>query len=264
MRAHWILAVLIGLGALVGCRGSKQSPPPRPIRIIDLTPQLSEEMVLHQYGRRACEFFGLKEQTAVTRVRPQQEQRTFGFSYFEILSHGGAHLDAAARLLRDGQRPADVPLESLYGWIRMVDVRWHDRSSPITITDLENYKIKKNEVVVINVGYVGPKNDDWPEYAYLSDQAAQWLASRGIRAVATDMPSLVSLRQVAEQMEKRRSPTEIWSAHIPFFEKDIPVIEGLTNLDALLTENRAYFVGFPLPLSDRSAAPVRAAALIFE
>ncbi len=261
--ARCALLSLVAAVSFAACSHAPE-PPPRPKAIVDLSPILDRDTVQIQYGTKAVEFFGLHRQSQIAPVRPQSALRTYGFTYFDILSHAGAHLDSSARLLRDGIRPADVPLDKLFGWSRIVDMRWHDRSSPITVADLETYNIRAGEIVILDIGYVPPGSDEWPQYAYLSDTASRWLADLGIRAIATDMPSLSSLRQVADLMEKGRPPEEIWSAHVPFFQADIPVIEGLVNLDAILGERRVYFVGFPLPLLDRSGAPMRAAALLYE
>ena len=258
------LAPLLVLAALTVSACNDRPPAPRrPEFIVDLSPPLNETTVQRQYGRKATEFFGLRARNAVTHVRPDNDWRTSGFSYFDLPSHGGPHLDASSRLMREGQKPNEVPLDKLFGWARVIDLRWHDHNSPITIADLETYRIKPNEIVVLYLGYEPPQNDDWPEYAYLSEPAARWLAGIGVRLVATDLPSLGSLRRTADLMEKRRPPEEIWSSHVPFFEKDIPVVEGLVNLDQVLGERRMYFSAFPLAVTDRSGAPVRAVMLIY-
>lgn len=263
MRGRW-LAFLLALATLSATGCSDRPPAPRrPEFIVDLSPPLNETTVQRQYGRRATEFFGLKPRSDVTHVRPENDLRTYGFSYFDLLSHGGAHLDSSARLMREGLKPNEIPLDKLFGWARVIDLRWHDHNTPITIADLETYRIKANEIVILYLGYEPPQNDDWPEYAHLSEPAARWLAAMGVRLVATDLPSLGSLRRTADMMEKRRPPEEIWSSHVPFFEKDIPVVEGLVNLDQVLGERRMYFSAFPLAVSDRSGAPVRAVMLIY-
>lgn len=258
------LGILLAFAVLLPAGCSDRPPAPRrPEYIVDLSPPLNEATVQRQYGRKATEFFGLRSRSEVSHVRPENDWRTYGFSYFDVLSHGGAHLDASARLMREGQKPDEIPLDKLFGWARVIDLRWHDRNSPITIADLETYRIKPNEIVILYLGYEPPQNEDWPEYAHLSEPAARWLAGIGVRMVATDLPSLGSLRRTAELMEKRRPPEEIWSSHVPFFEKDIPVVEGLVNLDQVLGERRMYFSAFPLPVADRSGAPVRAVMLIY-
>lgn len=263
MRPQRILLLAL-LASLAAACDERIPPPRRPEYIVDLSPPLNEATVLRQYGRRATEFFGLKQHSDITRVRPENEWRTYGFTYYDVLSHGGAHLDASARLMREGQKPQEVPLDKLFGWARVLDLRWHDRASPITIADLETFKIKAGEIVILYLGYEPPQTDDWPEYPYLSEPAARWLAAQGVRLVATDLPSLGSLRRISDMMEKQRPPEEIWASHVPFFEKDIPVIEGLVNLDQVLGEKRMYFSAFPLPVADRSGAPVRAVALVYD
>jgi arylformamidase len=263
VKPSWILLCVALSATAIGCADDKPPPPRRPDYIVDLSPPLNEATVLRQYGRKAMDAFGLKPRSDMTRVRPADEWHTYGFTYFDLMSHGGAHLDASARLMREGQKPDEVPLDKLFGWARVVDLRWHDKASPITIADLETFKIKPNEIVLLYLGYEPPQTDDWPEYPYLSEPAARWLAGIGVRMVGTDLPSLGSLRRISDLMDKRRPPEEIWASHVPFFEKDIPVVEGLVNLDQVMGEKRMYFSAFPLPVADRSGAPVRAVALIY-
>ena len=48
----------------------------------------------------------------------------------------------------------------------MLDLRWHDKSSPITIADPRPSR-SPNEVVILYLGYEPPQKDDRPEYAFL-------------------------------------------------------------------------------------------------
>jgi kynurenine formamidase len=166
-------------------------------------------------------------------------------------------------LLKGGERADQVPLDKLYGRARLVDLRWKDRHSPLEITDLENYTIAPNEILVLFVGYTQPQNEDWPAYPPVSPQAAQWLANKKIRALATDMPSIGSLSRYADLMDKNRPPEEVWADRLAFSQAGIPVIQGLSNVGQLVGEKNVIFVGFPLALADRNGAPMRAAALIF-
>jgi arylformamidase len=261
-RTVQTLAVLVVAG-LVGCRGGGSISIPMPKKIIDLSPVISEDLPVRQFGHRACEFLGLKERLTFTPITPSKEEYTFGLTDFEIISNLGAHLDAPARLLKGGERPDQVPLEKLYGRARLIDLRWKDRNTPLQISDLENYTITPNDILLLYVGYTQPQDEDWPTYAPLSAQAAQWLAAKKIKALATDMPSIGSFSHYADLLDKNRPPEEVWAERLAFFQAGIPVVEGLTNLGRLMGEKNIVFVGFPLPIADRSGAPMRAAALIF-
>lgn len=265
LRYALVLALLGVCGMLGGCREGGTAGLPMPRKIIDLSPPLTEDIAVRQFGHRACEFLGLPERFQFTPLVPANPDYTFGLTRFELISHLGAHLDAPGRLLKDGARADQVSLSKLYGPAQVLDLRWKDRQSPLQVTDLENYnsQIGKNEILILYVGYTQPKDEDWPAYPPLSVEAAQWLADKGIKALATDMPSIGSFSRYADLMDKGRPPDEVWAERLAFLSKDIPIIEGLTNLSKLLTEEHIVFAAFPLPIADRNGAPVRAAALIF-
>lgn len=255
--------VLLLVSSILGCRGSGVVGIPMPKKIIDLSPLISEDLPVRQYGHRACEFLGIKERISFTPVIPQKEEYSFGLTSIDLTSNLGAHLDAPGRLLKGGERADQVPLEKLYGRARLIDLRWKDRHSPLQITDLENFEIVQNEIVILFVGYSEPQDEDWPTYTPISVQAAQWLAAKKIRALATDMPSIGSLSHYADLMDKNRPPEEVWAERLAFSKEGIPVIEGLANVGHLIGEKNIVFVGFPLAIADRSGAPMRAAALIY-
>ena len=137
-------------------------------------------MGVRQYGHRACEFLGLKERITFTPIVPQKEEYSFGLTSFDLTSNLGAHLDAPGRLLKGGERADQVPLDKLYGRAHVADLRYKDHS-PLQITDLENFDIVPNEVLILFVGYSEPQDEEWPAYAPLSVQAAKWLAAKKIR-----------------------------------------------------------------------------------
>jgi arylformamidase len=257
------LSGLVFIAALLGCRGGSLGTIPMPKKVIDLSPVITQDLPVREFGHRGVEFLGLKERLSFTPVVPSKEKYSFGLSYFDLPSNLGAHLDAPARLLRGGERADQVPLDRLYGRASVVDLRWKDRHTPLQITDLENYHIVPNEILILFVGYTRPQDEDWPTYSSLSVQAAQWLAAKKIRALATDMPSIGSFDRYAELMEKGRPPEEVWAERLALMQAGIPVVEGLTNLGHLLGEKNIVFVGFPLAVADSAGAPMRAAALIF-
>lgn len=257
------LSGLVFIAALLGCHGGTSETIPMPKKIIDLSPVITPDLPVREFGHRGVEFLGLKERLTFTPVVPSKDNYAFGLSYFNLPSNLGAHLDAPARLLRGGDRADQVPLGRLYGRARVVDLRWKDRHTPLEITDLENYNIVADQILILFVDYTQPQDEDWPTYSSLSVQAAQWLAAKKIQALATDMPSIGSFNRYAELMEKGRPPEEVWAERLALMQAGIPVVEGLTNVGHLLGEKNIVFVGFPLAITDSAGAPMRAAALIF-
>ncbi len=254
---------LMLLAALLGCRGRTSDAVPMPKKIVDLSPVITEDLPVREFGHRGLEFLGLKDRVTLTPVVPSKDNSAFGLNYVEFPSNLGAHLDAPGRLLKGGERADQVPLEKLFGRARVIDLRWKDRHSPLQIPDLENYNVVANEILILFVGYTSPQDEDWPTYSSLSVQAAQYLAGKKIRALATDMPSIGSFSRYAELMEKGRPPEEVWAERLAFMQAGIPVIEGLANIGHVLGEKNIIFVGFPLALADRAGAPMRAAALVY-
>jgi kynurenine formamidase len=260
-RKSW--SVLLLVAALFGCQGAATNGVPFPKKIVDLSPTITEDLPVRQLGHRAVEFLGIRERLDFTPITPVKEHLTFGLTYYELPSHIGAHLDAPGRLLKGGERADQVPLEKLYGPARLIDLRWKDRHSALQITDLENYPIAANDILLLFVGYTQPQDEDWPTYSPISVQAAQWLAAKKIKSLATDMPSIGSFSRYADLMEKNRPPEEVWAERLAFSQAGIPVVEGLANLGHLVGEQNIVFVGFPLAIADRSGAPMRAAALVY-
>ncbi len=245
-----------------GCHFSSSVAEPK--QIIDLSPRLTPTSACEQIGRRTCEFLGVPLREPFAPVTAPDPSHSYGLTMLTLLSHAGAHLDAPGRLLRNGALADQVPLGRLFGPARLWDVRWHDRHSPLQITDLSQLPaVQPGEILLLFTGYTPPAPDDWPVYTWLSPQAASWLAQQHIRALATDMPSIDSFQEGTQLLERNRPPEEVWAAHIPFLEAGIPIVEGLVHLDALEGESHIVFVGFPLAVPERSGAPMRAAALVY-
>jgi len=251
------------LSTLVGCQQSSTSGIPMPRAIIDLSPVITPDLNLQRLGTRTLAFLGSEGRVKTTPVVPSDPHFAWGMRTIEMLSHTGAHLDAPSRLLRGGESPARVDLNDLFGPLRLVDLRWHNRHTPIQISDLELKPIAEGEIVILFVGYEPPSAGDWPKYAPLSAQAAEYLVAKKVRAVGTDLPAIARFDDVESRMSRGLQPEEIWAEYLPLFQAGIPVIAGLTNLDAISKEPNVAFVGFPISLANGDGAPMRAAALVY-
>jgi len=260
-RAGVQLAILL-LGAELGL-GCRSGDIPMPREIVDLSPVITPDVNIQRLGVRTLGFLATEGRVKSTPILPADPTFAWGMRLIEIPSHTGAHVDAPARLLRGGEPPGQIDLGDLYGRAVVIDLRWHNRHTPIQITDLELKPIGAGEIVILFVGYEPPPAGEWPKYAPLSTQAAQYLAALKIRALGTDLPSIVRFDEVESRMARSLPPEEVWAEHLPLFQAGIPVIAGLVNLDVIVKEPRVAFVGFPLALAVGDGSPIRAAALIF-
>lgn len=263
MRSLFRLLAAAGLGALfaAGCQQGRSVPLPR--EIVDLSPVITPDLNIQRYGTRTLNFLGTDGRVRASPVLPADPHFAWGMRTLEFLTHTGAHLDAPSRLLRGGETPSRVDLNDLFGPLRVIDLRWHNRHTPIQITDLELKPIQEGEVVVLLIGYEPPPPGEWPKYAPLSAQAAEYLVAKRIRAIGTDLPAIARFDDVESRLARNLPPEEVWAEYLPFFQAGIPVLAGLTNLDAVLKEPKVVFVGFPIALAVGDGAPIRAAGLIY-
>lgn len=258
---RWKNAILLAAVLFFGCTGDNQ--PPLPKRIVDLSPVLVPELPVRQLGSRVVEFLGIPPRLGFTPVKPVREDHAYGLALFTLPSQVGAHVDPPGRLLKQGARVDEIPLNRLVGTGRVVDLRWKSQTSMIQASDLEHFPIERGDVVVLFVGYEPPAAYEWPRYPSLSMQAAEWLARKQIAALLTDAPSIANYRRYAELMDKGSPVEEVWAERLVLFRSGIPVVEGLVNIGELLGERRLLIVVLPLPVAERSGAPARVVALLY-
>ena len=259
-NASHLLVLIAALAA--GCRSSGPAVP-LPRQIVDLSPVITPDINIQRLGLRTLSFLGTDGRVKSTPVVPSDPAFAWGMRTIEILSHTGAHIDAPSRLLRGGEAPAQIDLNNLFGPAKVIDLRWHDRHTPIQLSDLELKPIQEGDVVILYVGYEPPPVTDWAKYAPLSAQASQYLVAKKIKALATDLPSIVRFEEIESRMTRGLPPEEIWAEHLPLFQAGIPIIGGLVNIDPIVKEPNVVFVGFPLALALGNGAPMRAAALVY-
>lgn len=253
--------LLLVVALVAGCHKTASVPVPR--QIVDLSPMITPDLNIQRLGTRTLSFLATDGRVRSTPIVPADANFTWGLRTIEMVSHTGAHLDAPSRLLRGGENPARVDLSDLFGPARVIDLRWHNRQTPIQITDLEIKPIAEGDIVVLLVGYEPPAPGEWPRYAPLSAQAAEYLAAKKIRALATDLPAIVRFDDVESRMTRGQPPEEVWAEYLPLFQAGIPIVAGLVNLDAIAKEPTVAIVAFPLALPTADGAPLRAAALVY-
>ncbi len=118
---------------------------------------------------------------------------------------------------------------------------------------------------MLMVGYTPPSgNDELPSYPYLSQEAAEYLATLPVKAFATDAFAVESVARMYEAMAEGVTGYEgMAPLHRTFLTRELPVFEALENLEELVGLGDFVFVGFPLKVKGSDGSPIRAAALIY-
>jgi isatin hydrolase len=170
-----------------------------------------------------------------------------------------------------------VPLSQTCGWVRVVDVKhrvgttdsknW-PQSPEITVADIEEHErkhgaIAPGTIVIFHSGYtdayfkplpqglacladpLDAKREGWPAPG---PDAIVYLASKGIRCVATDSPTLGGV-------DPKRALMTYWA----LAGRDMVAVEFLTAVGKLPAE--AYFIFAPVKIRGCHGGPGRAIAL---
>jgi len=168
-----------------------------------------------------------------------------------LVEHTGTHVDSPAHFIEGAPTIDKVPLERFMGKGVVVDATGLEPKAPITREFLEKALkgkgVGKGWVVLIMTGYDSKAGTpEWFNHPGLDESGAKYLAELEINAVGIDAPSI------------DQAP---FPGHKVLLPKGIVIFENLTNLKELVGKN-FHFYGFPLKISNGSASPVRALAVL--
>jgi len=168
-------------------------------------------------------------------------------------SHGGTHFDAPSHQVEGARTVDNVPMERCVGPAVLIDLshKYVSADPVISVDEIQKYgdRISEGDIVVLNTGcYAHP--EEFKRFGHLSAEAAEWLVGKKIALLAVDTPSVDLGVPHGEKMP----------VHQVLLGNDIPIIEGLANLDKL-TEERFFFIGLPLKIKGADGGPCRAIAI---
>lgn len=164
-----------------------------------------------------------------------------------LWSHTGTHMEAPWHYMRDGADIAGIPLARTVGECACVDLRGKAVGDPISREDLQRRgaHIRQGDIVFINTGY---------GHLYRTERSHDrpWFETEAIRWLAGDM-QIACLGVDCSGTEDRSQAGQ--PNHKILFERGIPLIEHLANLDSI-TGKRVFVVAVPLRLHRSDASPL--------
>jgi arylformamidase len=196
-------------------------------------------------------------------VYPGTEPPTFssactieGMGFLEkkitFYSHTGTHMDAPSHIIPGAKTLDQMPPDRFVGKGAVVELEVNDGPT----IDLERLKphqgrIESCEFLLFYTGWADlwGKEDYLKGYPVLSHHAATWLAGFPLKGIGMDAISADGAESVT------------FPIHTILLERDIVIIENLTNLRAL-PDNEFVFCCFPLKIEKADGSPVRAVALV--
>ena len=171
-------------------------------------------------------------------------------SSLSLGSHQGTHLDAMYHFVPDGKHIHEMPLDWFYGPATILRIPKQAREE-ITVDDFKPYeaRLTPGARIIYETGWhrqYGQPNY-FTDFPSLTQDAARYLAGRGIRLLGMDVPT---------------PGRDFFEVHHILLGKpaEIVVVESLANLDQLPDD--FTFIGFPLHFHNGDGSPIRAVGLI--
>ena len=189
-------------------------------------------------------------------VIPHNTVASIGYNITQISlsTHQGTHLDAPFHFYDDGKTVDQMRLEQFYGPATLVDLAPGSHLAPKTPLTVEMFEahaatFERGAKIIYRTGWSRAFGtpEFFSDFPTLTLDAARWMAGRRIGLLGMDTPT----------------PSTDWKeCHHILLERgvEIVIVEGLTNLEQL--PQRLTFIGFPLNLTGRDGAPIRAVALV--
>lgn len=155
--------------------------------------------------------------------------------------HAGTHTDAPYHYNESGTRIDEMPLDLFVGPARVIDIRGH---ALITISLLEEFDFAKTPRVLF-------RSDTWTDtkvfptaWPMLDKATPAWLATKGVRLIGFDTPSVDSLTSTGMPM------------HHVVDRAGLCILENLDLRNALAgTYN---LIALPLRIKGGDGSPIRA------
>ncbi len=180
-------------------------------------------------------------------VRPLKEIAKGGSSNVSRLAfsaHTGTHMDAPRHFFINGRPLDELPLEAVIGPARVIAIR--DPES-IKVEELRRSRIRRGERILFKTRGAAARlqraNFD-PNYVYITQEAARYLAARGVRTVGIDYLSVGGYKRDSAETHRELLGAGIW------------IIEGLDL--SRVPPGRYDLICLPLRIAGADGAPARA------
>ena len=181
---------------------------------------------------------------------PMEHRRSYAVT---LGTHTGTHMDSPAHMVEDGFTIDQVPLETIVGKCKVIDMTNKGRGDKITVEDLKNcgHTLEKGDRILIKTGWY----KEWGSNAYFTSwpwvtaEAARYIVDSGVIFAAMDIPS----PDDANSNTGYGMPSPI---HDIFLQNEVILVEYLTNT-LEITAKEVKIVALPLRVRGCDGFPCR-------
>ncbi len=181
---------------------------------------------------------------SIERVRDMDKGDTVNLSKITMGVHSGTHVDAPVHFIKGAIGIHQILLDSLIGPARVIKISAKDT---IKEKELSKQEIKQGQRILLrtrnSINKILHEDTFTEDFVYLEEDAAEFLVSRGIKALGVDYLSVGGY--------KKNGP----NVHRLLLGAEIPVIEGLDLTGAL--PGNYYMICLPMKILDSDGAPAR-------
>jgi arylformamidase len=183
---------------------------------------------------------------------PVRIERTLNIEHGDVANvseismgaHTGTHMDGPIHFVQEGRGLDEMPLTASIGRARVIEIRDPESIKP---DELHPHGLRRGERILFktqNSARRWSTEDFMKDFVYVSQEAARYLADRGIRTVGVDYLSVGGFRKDGEETHRALLEAGIW------------VIEGL---DLSEVEAGEYeLICLPVKIEQSDGAPARA------
>lgn len=156
-------------------------------------------------------------------------------------SHTGTHYDFPSHANASNKASNDFKLNIFFQECQVLDLTNCD--TKIEVEDLKKERITKRVILIKTKNSQRGFKAFYPDYVYLSDTAADYLATLSLDIVGIDF---ISIKGMAETSNK---------AHTNLLSKNILILEGIDLSN--VAKGTYFFSGLPLKITETDGAPAR-------
>jgi kynurenine formamidase len=216
-------------------------------KVIDLTRLLNEEcMVYPDTLSPSFEVLNMVENDGFAELK------------MTLALHTGTHIDAPSHMLKNTKSLDRFPPDKFIGRAMVIPCN-HKVKIDLKYLQTFDDKIIRVDFIIFFTGwqYKWNTKEYFNNCPTLTREAAIWLTKFKLKGIGLDAFSLDSM------IPETKVKSEKFPNHHILLEKEILLIENLTNLDKL-PESGFLFQCFPLNIENANGSPVRAIAMIDE